>query len=205
MSGIYSSQCNADEAYRRGQHTLLVACTTKVFFIPPTSLAVLLLSIFCVLVPLVVFCCRSPPPLFLVPIGESIPGTKSIHIPRYDNSYVVLEHSMYNHLVGTIGWGNTTCMWYVEVWELQLYFYPSAGGFKKKKKKGVCQFTLHRVAHEGWLLCCYRCVSCRGKFLSATINTRTILLSCLRGDILLHSLALFPLGSLAVWYSASLL
>ena len=24
---------------------------------------------------------------------------------------------------------------YVEVWELKLYFYPSAGGLKKKKKK----------------------------------------------------------------------
>ena len=30
---------------------------------------------------------------------------------------------------------NTTCIWYVEVWEPKLYFYPSARGFKKKKKK----------------------------------------------------------------------
>ena len=27
---------------------------------------------------------------------------------------------------------NTTCICYVEVWELKLYFYPSAGGFTKK-------------------------------------------------------------------------
>ena len=25
----------------------------------------------------------------------------------------------------------------MEVWELKLYFYPSAGGFKKKKKTGI--------------------------------------------------------------------
>ena len=30
---------------------------------------------------------------------------------------------------------NATCIWYVEVWELKLYFYPSARGLKKKKKK----------------------------------------------------------------------
>ena len=30
---------------------------------------------------------------------------------------------------------NTTCIWYVEEWELKLSFYPSAGGFKKMKKK----------------------------------------------------------------------
>ena len=28
---------------------------------------------------------------------------------------------------------NTPCILYVEVWELMLYFYPSAGGFKKQK------------------------------------------------------------------------
>ena len=26
---------------------------------------------------------------------------------------------------------------YVEVWELKLYFYPSAGGLKKKEKKAA--------------------------------------------------------------------
>ena len=25
----------------------------------------------------------------------------------------------------------------MEVWELKLYFYPSAGGFKRKKKKKI--------------------------------------------------------------------
>ena len=30
---------------------------------------------------------------------------------------------------GSVGLNrNTTCIWYVEVWELKLYFYPSAGG-----------------------------------------------------------------------------
>ena len=29
---------------------------------------------------------------------------------------------------------NTKCIWYVEVWELKLYFYPSAGGLQKKTK-----------------------------------------------------------------------
>ena len=28
---------------------------------------------------------------------------------------------------------DATCIWYVEVWEPELYFYPSAGGFKKKQ------------------------------------------------------------------------
>ena len=37
---------------------------------------------------------------------------------------------------GSVGlnW-NTTCIWYVEVWEPKIDFYPSAGGFEKKKKK----------------------------------------------------------------------
>ena len=29
---------------------------------------------------------------------------------------------------------HTTCIWYVEVWELNRYFYPSAGGFELEKK-----------------------------------------------------------------------
>ena len=30
---------------------------------------------------------------------------------------------------------NTTCIWYVQVWELKLYFYPSARAFLKSEKK----------------------------------------------------------------------
>ena len=36
---------------------------------------------------------------------------------------------------------NTACIWYMEVWELKLYFYPSAGGFKKKKEKKLYENT----------------------------------------------------------------
>ena len=34
--------------------------------------------------------------------------------------------------------------WYVEVLELKLYFYPSAGGLKKKEKKLWCWMTTGR-------------------------------------------------------------
>ena len=44
-------------------------------------------------------------------------------------------------------------IWYVEVWELKLYFYPSAGGWKKKKH---CVHKLHRVYQgintRGWYI-----------------------------------------------------
>ena len=33
------------------------------------------------------------------------------------------------------GLNRNTCIWYVEEWELKLYFYPSARGLKKTKKK----------------------------------------------------------------------
>ena len=35
------------------------------------------------------------------------------------------------------GLNRNTCIWYVEVWELKLYFYPSARGLKKEKRKKV--------------------------------------------------------------------
>ena len=40
------------------------------------------------------------------------------------------------------GLNRNTCIWYVEVWELKLYFYPSAWGLKKKRK--AMQFSLLR-------------------------------------------------------------
>ena len=33
------------------------------------------------------------------------------------------------------GLNRNTCIWYVLVWGLKLYFYPSAGGYKKNRKK----------------------------------------------------------------------
>ena len=36
---------------------------------------------------------------------------------------------------------NTPCIWYVQVRELKLYFYPSAEGFEKKKKKNWNKMT----------------------------------------------------------------
>ena len=38
---------------------------------------------------------------------------------------------------GFAGLNWNTCIWYVEVWELKLYFYRSAGGFKKRKKNAI--------------------------------------------------------------------
>ena len=38
--------------------------------------------------------------------------------------------------------GDNTCIWYVEVWELKLYFYPSAGGWKNYSKKKVDENNL---------------------------------------------------------------
>ena len=44
------------------------------------------------------------------------------------------------------GLNRNTCIRYVQVWELKLYFYPSAGGLKKKQNK-----TKHLCA---WSICC---------------------------------------------------
>ena len=38
---------------------------------------------------------------------------------------------------------NTTCIWYVEVWELKLYFYQSAGGVARSCS-GFCQVRVRR-------------------------------------------------------------
>ena len=35
------------------------------------------------------------------------------------------------------------CIWYVQAWELKLYFYPSAGGFYKKLKNVSC--VVHQI------------------------------------------------------------
>ena len=43
-------------------------------------------------------------------------------------------HGSSSDVVATGAWANrnTTCIRYLEVWELKLYFYPSAGGFSFK-------------------------------------------------------------------------
>ena len=42
---------------------------------------------------------------------------------------------------------HTACIWYVEVWELKLSFYPSAGGFKR------CQLSTDLLTkHSSWSL-----------------------------------------------------
>ena len=39
----------------------------------------------------------------------------------------------------------------MEVWELKLYCYPSAGGFKKKKKKDNSEKTVGILEDRWWL------------------------------------------------------
>ena len=43
-------------------------------------------------------------------------------------------------------WLCDACIWYVEGWELKLYFYPSAGGLKKKEKKAVWYYCYRLIS-----------------------------------------------------------
>ena len=78
-------------------------------------------------------------------INQDVSSKQGLDFRRLKTSSFGMRSGRHAHAPGNLGascccnrsvglnW-HTTCIWYVEVWKLKLYFYPSAGRFKKKAK-----------------------------------------------------------------------